>query len=260
MTSELRRWVRASFLRLGWDVRRVQSIERIRWQRYHDEMFEQWRFMKNYGFRSILDIGANTGVWATFAREILPEAKIYSFEPLAECYAELFAQQAKLQPAEAFHCALGEENGTATIHRNKSTVSSSLLPMNSLHWEELPQTVETTDEQITVRRLDDVFADRPLESPFFVKIDVQGFEDRVLRGGSKTIRTAAAVVLEMSSFRLYEEQPLFDDLYPVLRDWGFVYRGNVGQWISHRDGRILQFDGLFENTDFPPGEQPPSRT
>ena len=248
MPSELRHWVRAGLLRLGWDVRRVQSNDWLVRRRVHDETLEQWRFLKNYGLRSVLDIGANVGDFAVIAREILPEPKIYSFEPLAACYAELCDQLTKLQPAEAFHCALGEENETATMHHNEFSASSSLLPMTTLHREEMPETADSTNEQITVRRLDDVFADRPVEPPFFVKIDVQGFEDRVLRGGSQTIRKAAALVLEMSSFRFYEGQPLFDDLYTVLREWGFIYRGNVYQLRSRRDGRILQFDGLFENT------------
>ena len=249
MPANVRHWIRDRILSFGWDVRRVQSIERTRRQRAHDEQVDHLRFLRNYGLRSVLDIGANTGQFAALAREVLPDPKIYSFEPLTSCYDELCKQICGMQPAEAFHFALGDENGTVAMQRNEFTPSSSLLPMNRRHWEELPGTEHSTEESISVRRLDDVFADRVLETPLFVKIDVQGFEERVLRGGPVTIRRAVALVLEMSSVPLYDGQPLFDDLYRLLREWGFVYRGNVDQIWSRRDGRILQFDALFENTN-----------
>ncbi|HEY3964953.1 MAG TPA: FkbM family methyltransferase [Planctomycetaceae bacterium] len=249
MSVNVRHWIRNRILRFGWDVRRVQSIEHMRRQRTHDEQIEHLRFLKSYGLRSVLDIGANTGQFAALAREVLPDPKIYSFEPLASCYAELCEQIGRMQPAEAFHFALGDENGTAPMRRNEFTPSSSLLSMNRLHWEELPESERSTEEMISIRRLDDVLSERVLETPLFVKIDVQGFEDRVLRGGAATIRRAVAVVLEMSAVPLYDGQPLFDDLYPLLRDWGFAYRGNIDQFRSRRDGRILQFDALFENTN-----------
>lgn len=34
----------------------------------------------------------------------------------------------------------------------------------------------------------------------------------------------------------------------MLQELGFVFRGTIDQMLSPRDGRILQFDGLFENS------------
>jgi FkbM family methyltransferase len=247
MLRNVRGAVRNGLLRLGWDVRRVQSLEATRRERVQQEQLAKWRFLGRYGLKSILDIGANTGQFAELAREIVPEARIYSFEPLAECHAELSAKLGRLAPAEAFRFALGDESGTAVIQRNGFTPSSSLLTIRELHTAEMPETATSRAEPIEIRRLDDVFADRPLESPCFIKIDVQGFEDRVLRGGRRIVQNSVGVVLEASSYRLYDGQPLFEDLHATLKEWGFVYRGNVDQWLSQKDGRILQFDALFEN-------------
>jgi hypothetical protein len=85
------------------------------------------------------------------------------------------------------------------------------------------------------------------------KIDVQGAELEVFEGGAATLRRCAALIVELSYFQLYEEQPLFDAVYQRLKSLGFAYRGNLDQMTSPRDGRILQADGLFENVELVTG-------
>ncbi|MFN8465859.1 MAG: FkbM family methyltransferase [Caldilineaceae bacterium] len=51
-----------------------------------------------------------------------------------------------------------------------------------------------------------------LEVPYMVKIDVQGFEDKVLLGGELTIRHASMLIIETSFQVLYEGQALFGDV------------------------------------------------
>ena len=58
---------------------------------------------------------------------------------------------------------------------------------------------------------------------------------------------AAAIVVELSSYPLYAGQPSFADVHDQLDKLGFVFRGTIDQMLSPKDGRILQFDGLFEN-------------
>ena len=49
----------------------------------------------------------------------------------------------------------------------------------------------------------------------------------------------------MSVEELYKGQKLFDDIYRILVDFGFVYRGNYEQLFNPHDGRVLQVDGIF---------------
>jgi hypothetical protein len=77
-----------------------------------------------------------------------------------------------------------------------------------------------------------------------VKLDVQGFEDRVLQGGHETFTRASACILEVSIDQLYASQPQFKDL--LLRLDGFQYRyvGNLDQTYAN-DGHCVFFDALF---------------
>ncbi len=49
-----------------------------------------------------------------------------------------------------------------------------------------------------------------------------------------------------TSFRtLYEGQPLFDEIYGLLRQMGFKYVENWNQLLSPVDGSVLQADAIF---------------
>ena len=133
------------------------------------------------------------------------------------------------------------------MNRNSFSPSSSLLEMEPLHVAEMPQTADVTRELVKIRRLDDVSRDLSVSLPLAIKIDVQGYEEPVLRGGALTVQSAAVVVVEVSSYPLYRGEATFDTIYELMQGYGFAYRGNVDRWLSPRDGRILQFDALFEN-------------
>ena len=84
-----------------------------------------------------------------------------------------------------------------------------------------------------------------LEAAVLIKIDVQGYELFVLHGGPETVKRARALIVETSFTKLYEGQPLFDDIYKTLKKSEFDYGGNWDQLTDPRDGRILQTDAIF---------------
>ncbi len=247
--QQLRNWARNSLLKLGWDVRRTASYDDAIRADWHRRDLAKWRLIQTYAPQTVLDIGANTGQFAELVRELLPQTRIISFEPLRQCYEALVQQSPSLAPHEVHPYALGESDGIAVIQRNEFSPSSSLLPMESLHKEELPHTASTVAEEIQLRRLDGLAESLALCDPVLIKVDVQGYTVPVLRGGESTIRRACAVVAEVSVRPLYHGEATFDEVYALMTAWGYRYRGNVDQWCSARDGRILQCDCLFEKAE-----------
>lgn len=205
------------------------------------EMRRDW--IKALPVRTVLDIGANTGEFAAEIRDLLPEALIYSFEPLRDAYAALISQMRGDGRFRAFNFALGSEDSRGVIHRSSFSPSSSLLPMLDLHTAAWPHTAGGSAEEIEVRRLDSLGIEP--EPDLLVKIDVQGFEDRVIAGGRETLGRAAYVITEVSFARLYEGQPLYEDIYRLLTEMGFRYRGSLWQLPDPRDGKPLQADAFF---------------
>lgn len=239
--------LRTLFGSFGLDVRWKSRLQEAHVEEKRLARIKPWAQLQQYRPATILDIGANDGHSVRLFRELMPDVTIYSFEPLSDCFTQVSNLLESSPPGKAYHFALGETEETTVIHRSEYTPSSSLLPMDRLHQEEFPRSAAATEETVRVRPLDDVAAELNLVQPIVVKIDVQGFEDRVIRGGEHTLSQVAAIVVELSSYSLYEGQPSFADVHDQLDRMGFVFRGTIDQMLSPTDGRILQFDGLFEN-------------
>lgn len=204
-------------------------------------------WLQNRNIQTVLDIGANTGQFARRIHEIIPNAKIISFEPIKHCYEDLVRNTEGLN-VRAFNFALGDSNEQSEINISKQTPSSSLLEMADLHKNAFQGTEYTAKETISIKRLDDVYADLGNLGKCLVKIDVQGFEDRVIRGGAETLKKAELIIIETTFQELYKGQLLFNGIYDLLAQLGFEFKGNISQSYNKKDGSIIYAESLFENT------------
>jgi FkbM family methyltransferase len=202
------------------------------------------KWLTDAGIKSIIDVGANVGQFALHLASILPQAKIYSFEPIPSCFEGLKENTRKLN-IELFNCALGEGESEEEMNVHEHTPSSSLLAMQDLHEKAYPNSIKSVKEKIIVRKLDNVFADINLEPNLLIKIDVQGFEEKVILGGMKTINQAKIIIIELTYDCLYQHQPFFDDIYTYLKGMGFTFKGNISQDLNPETGLILFSDSVF---------------
>lgn len=194
----------------------------------------------------VYDIGAASGRYAVAIAKVATVSQVVAFEPLAGSYAELERRANESSRIRCFRLALGDENGKVELYRSAWRDTSSFLPVGETIRSEFPAaaTIEGT-ETVDVARLDDVVAQHGLALPDVVKIDVQGVEDRVLRGGAATIGAARLCVIEVSFRPLYEGSALFDDVYSAMREAGFALTG-FDTPLHGSDGRLLQVNAIFE--------------
>jgi FkbM family methyltransferase len=202
-------------------------------------------FLRAFPIRTVIDVGANAGQFALAAHEVYPDATVHSFEPLPDVHRLLAGRTASIPQIRTFNLALGEAVGVLRFARNEYTPSSSALPMTEAHRQAFPFTRQTSEVEVRVERLDDVLAGQAVTDDVLVKIDVQGFEDRVLRGGEATIRRARLVLVETSFAVLYEGQARHREVCRLLEDWGFEYRGALDQLVSPATGEVLSADNIF---------------
>lgn len=219
---------------VGVQVRRVAPGERNRFV-----------WLQHMAPRSVLDVGANVGDFAVFARELLPTARIVCFEPLADCHAKLVRRMADRPRFTAYQCALGSHSAQGAVHRSGLVAASSLLPVADLTKDAVPRTACVGTEMVSVRKLDDLWPELSIESPVFMKVDVQGYELEVFRGAQAVLRHIDALLVEVSFQELYVGQPLFAEVHEFLRGAGFRFEGTVDQWRHPRDGRAMQADAVF---------------
>ena len=208
------------------------------------ELGRPW--MQSQRIRTILDVGANEGQFAAMARRLFPSSRILSFEPIDACYRKLRESLDGDPLFEAFQCALGGEEGVATFHQNEFSPSSSLLAMKDAHRQAFPFTAQERLTQVPVRRLDDVLAVRgDLEGPILLKLDVQGYEARVIAGAPDTLARCQFVLAEVSLESLYEGEPPAHELIALLAASGYRMAGVADCLRRPADQRPLQMDVIF---------------
>lgn len=208
---------------------------------------ETWGGLTRLPVKTVLDIGALRG---EFASDVLvptfPGATVHCFEPSPDAFPLLADVAGKSHGRIVAHnFGLGEEEAELTFFVNVDfQASSSFLAQTNANLEAFPQ-LERTEERIAkVRRLDDVAPSLDIRSDLVVKIDTQGYEAHVIRGGRETLRKAVGCVVEVQVAELYEGTSRFSEIYEELSSAGFGFCGAFDQRLG-RDGNILYFDGLF---------------
>jgi FkbM family methyltransferase len=198
--------------------------------------------------RTVLDIGANDGLTAKRYRTMFPDATIYCFEPLS-CAYEVLVDWTQTQGGKVipFNLALGNEKGEGTIHYHTDhSPSSSLLSTTARNVGLYPQMKRQQPKSIRIERLDDIVESLHLAKELLVKMDVQGFEGEVIRGGKKVLQQAIGCILEIALMPLYEEQASFYELNYLLYEIGFAYAGNLRQ-VYDRNGQVIYVDAVYTN-------------
>ncbi len=197
---------------------------------------------------AIIDGGANEGQFARLITGFFPHAQLYCFEPLPGPFQRL-SDWAQMQDGRVrcFPVALGDQEGEIEMHLHEQhTPSSSLLAATDTCHHLYPQTRAERMVPIRVstldRELDDVIEHLPPGT--LLKLDVQGFEDRVLRGAERVLARCKAVVLEVCVDPLYDGQADFFGLASLLQKFGFRYAGNLDQSYG-ADGHVVFFDAVF---------------
>jgi len=205
------------------------------------------RDLKRQGIlpKTVIDVGANVGQFAVASAKLFPDVQVHSCEPLPECVAKLRHHAKRLGNIEVYPVALGESSGEVQLHVNTHRHSSSILPLLEAHRLAFPKAQVTGSLAVELSTLDSVMANIELPQPCLLKIDVQGYESKVLRGAIETLSRIDHVILEASFKLLYEGESLFVDIVNEMADYGFRFLRPVG-WLSHPvTGEILQMDALF---------------
>lgn len=239
---------KAVLRKCGLDVRLVRNVEALGRRTWQEKQADMWRpFLGHRRIRTVIDVGANVGHFGELAHRLFPDAAIYCFEPLPDCFRELQTTLKCVPRVKLFPFALGDTTGPLRMNRSAFTPCSSVLSGTELLGEDFPDAAVVDEVEVQVVRLDDVMSSEGLEPDVLVKLDVQGYEIPVISGARNTLAQTAIVAVEVCFFRrLYRGQPLFDETYRALSGMGFSYRGNAGQMAIKSDGRVVEADAIFE--------------
>ena len=195
--------------------------------------------LDGYAPRTMLDVGANIGDFTKGFLQAFPDCVPTLIEPNPYCEGEL----AKLA-YERHMVAASDEAGEAELFLSRDWPQSTgaSLYREKSHYFSDELTVRQTVPKV---RLDDLFAGRRFD---FVKIDTQGAELDVLRGGQTLLRQADYILLEISVVDFNEGAPLAEDVLVEMGRMGFAPAAvtDIHRLDDVRDGGVLQLDFLFK--------------
>jgi FkbM family methyltransferase len=169
-----------------------------------------------------VDVGSRDGVRDAW-RALKPNALLVGFDPdPVEC-ARLNAAAGDRESERYEPFALGERPGRAVLNLTRDPQSSSLYPPNPAtlaRYPELWRHQPVSTEPVELTTIDAWAASAGVGQLDALKVDVQGAELDVLRGGQSMLAGARIVEAEVEFQELYSGQPLFCDVVSFMREQG----------------------------------------
>lgn len=193
----------------------------------------------------IIDVGAHIGESSKLFRNIFPNAQIYAFEPNPDCYNQLNMKMIGDNRFRSYCVGLGDKTAKGKFNVNHFSPSSSFLKTSKYGTEIYPQISGSIVKTVDIKRLDDFKIKGKKNRSIILKIDVQGFEDKVLLGAKETCKFASAIIIETSFVRIYRDQPLFNDINNLMNKQKFTFSGFSEVYINTKSGKILFTDSIF---------------
>jgi FkbM family methyltransferase len=232
---------------LAWRAgRRVYCMARGDFLNRPETNGEYWlldRFLESAGGGAVfLDVGANVGDWTLRALESASRAgvsiRVHAFEPSAGTRDLLERRLSGRGAVQVDPRALAASEGEADFFSN--AVGSGTNSLSALSGE--------TVERVRTTTLDAFVVENGLRNVGLLKIDAEGFDFEVLKGGERTL---AAGLVEVAQFE-YNGQWLVNhralrDVFEYLRGKPYRFGKLAGRSIELYAEWHPELDRFFEN-------------
>lgn len=191
---------------------------------------------KHFRPRSVVDVGANVGGWHNQARLHWPDAYFFLVEGNPACAEQLAMTGASMRIA-----LLSDTEKEVTFYTREGaptcTGASYYRENTSFYADDkiIPHTVRT-------QTLDDLVDRQPFD---LIKLDTQGSELDILRGGYTTLASAKGVVMELSHVEYNAGAPLAAEVIDFMARNGFKVAETLGEIVHPINRNHIQSDVLF---------------
>lgn len=199
---------------------------------------------KKYKPNSILDIGAHHGEFSKFCKSLWKDVDLLMLEGNDEC-------ESVLDQLPFDHCIvlLSDTNKEVTLYLNPNNLSctgTSYYKEKTRHYK---NSIEVKKNTYT---LDEVVEDINKKYDI-IKIDTQGSELDIVKGGLKTVQNCSYLIMEVPTLQYNEGSPLFDEIVEYMNTIGFSDYEIIEEhvWKDPKEdavecGKIFQLDVVFK--------------
>jgi FkbM family methyltransferase len=211
-----------------------------------NELQKRMGFLRenNFSPKTIIDIGANLGEWAVKVYPIFPDANYLLIDgnPNVEPILEKLCNEA---PNVRYRISLlSDEEKTETFYlpkNNPTCTGASIMREKTSHYVDK----NIAPLQLQAKTLDNTLSEENIDDIDLLKLDVQGAELKVLKGGLKTLQKTKYCLLEVQFQEWNQDAPYSDEVVHFMRDQGYKLYDIFDR--SYVKGCLVSADFLFFN-------------
>jgi FkbM family methyltransferase len=168
-----------------------------------------------------IDVGANRGQTIEYFQRAFREPRIHAFEPSGECFRVLKSKDFG-GDVSLYNFALGEDDAKREFTNYENPCLSSFLVFDDHQENRFRDMKVKRRETVQIKTLDWFVEHNGITRVDLLKIDTQGYDLRVLAGGSESFRNGSinSVLVELNFVRMYDGQSDPDDIHDFLAQYG----------------------------------------
>jgi FkbM family methyltransferase len=202
---------------------------------------EEWiiNFVKNcikHPLPIVFDVGANRGDYAAAILESFgcENIRLHCFEPSKTAFGLLNVELSACQNVKLYNFGFGDKPETVNLYScSEAAGSASIVNTHGPHMDN-----NNIVEAIELSTLDEFCNANNIQKIDFMKIDVEGYELKILCGGSKLINAASVDFIQFEfGYPGIESRVFFKDIFSYLAGNYRVYRSLIDGLIE-----IEQYD------------------
>ncbi|MFA5024669.1 MAG: FkbM family methyltransferase [Patescibacteria group bacterium] len=156
---------------------------------------------------TVIDIGANIGIFSLFTHHLFPDSEIYAFEPTAKTFDILqktIIENDLSKNIRLFNMALGDENKEAILMRPKGGIGiGNMIVDSGLLIGREKAFVDS--EKVPMTTLDKFIQEKNIKKVDFIKVDAEGYEKQIIKGAKEVIQKFSPVIA-CSAYHLKDDE------------------------------------------------------
>jgi len=186
--------------------------------------------------QTVFDVGVGFGTFDLY--EAFPAAKHILIEPVVE-FEPALQEICRAFKAEYLIAAASDKAGEVVMNVHDFRLASSMFKeVEGPHVDGIQRTVPAVT-------IDGVCAQKGLEGPYVLKLDVHGAELRALDGARNVLEETELVIAETHLFQFFADGPQFYDVVRYMKERGFCVYDIFGQAYRPLDGALSSIDIAF---------------
>ena len=195
----------------------------------------------------IFDVGANKGQTIIKYQKLFPKAKIYSFEPSPKIFHILNNKFKYMQNLNIYNFAFGSEENERIFHINERSHNSGFYKLiDNFRVKNFPDEKISYKDSLNIKlnTIDNFVKTINLHQIDILKIDTEGFEEEVLKGSIKTLKSNKIKFIELEIILgdVYKNTNIsFKKIEDILLQFGFKL------YAINKHGNLFQSSYLTLN-------------